>query len=56
MLFDLDTESFNLALLEKQGWRLMQNENTLCHKVMKARYFSGTDFMNADIGSNPSLI
>lgn len=31
--------TFNEALLTKQGWRLMQNENSLLHKVFKTRYF-----------------
>ena len=51
-----DFESFNLALLAKQGWRLMQEEKTLCHKVLKAKYFPNADFLQAEIGNNPSFL
>ncbi|XVE84743.1 hypothetical protein DITRI_Ditri17bG0037400 [Diplodiscus trichospermus] len=33
-----DFEAFNLAFLAKQGWRFMQDENTLCFRVFKARF------------------
>ena len=34
-----DLEAFNMALLAKQWWRLIQNEDSLSYKVMKAKYF-----------------
>ena len=34
-----DLESFNLAMLAKQWWRLIQNDSSLSYKVSKARYF-----------------
>lgn len=48
--------NFNLALLGKQAWRMIQNPNTLMSRIYKARYFPGTDFLNAKVGSNPSFI
>jgi hypothetical protein len=33
-----DFESFNLAMLAKQVWRLIEDPNSLCAKVLKAKY------------------
>ncbi|KAG7960002.1 hypothetical protein I3843_10G099000, partial [Carya illinoinensis] len=49
-----DLRSFNLALLAKQGWRLPQDENSLMHKLFKAKYFPNIAFMQAGLGGNPS--
>ncbi|XP_019184990.1 PREDICTED: uncharacterized protein LOC109179969 [Ipomoea nil] len=45
---------FNIALLAKQGWRLLKNPNSLVAHLYKARYYPNTDFMNAKLGVNPS--
>ncbi|KAL4334864.1 hypothetical protein GQ457_07G036340 [Hibiscus cannabinus] len=45
---------FNVALLAKQGWRIITHPSSLLAKVMKARYFPRSDFMSARLGSNPS--
>ena len=42
-----DLKAFNLAFLAKQGWRLTQNTKSLAHKVLKARYFSNSNFLEA---------
>lgn len=47
---------FNIALLGKQGWRLMTNAGNLVARVYKSRYFPHTNFLDAKIGSNPSYI
>ncbi|XP_019183755.1 PREDICTED: uncharacterized protein LOC109178674 [Ipomoea nil] len=47
---------FNLALLAKQGWRIMAHPDTLVSRVMKAKYFPKTEFLEAQIGTNPSYI
>lgn len=49
-----DLESFNLALLAKQGWRLMQNPETLVAKVYQQKYFPNESFLNSQLGRNPS--
>lgn len=48
--------SFNQALVAKQGWRLIHNPDSFVAKVLKAKYYKQTDFLNARIGSNPSYI
>ena len=49
-----DLKAFNLAFLAKQGWRLTQNTKSLAHKVLKAKYFSNSNFLEAQIGKNLS--
>ena len=49
-----DLKSFNLALLEKQGWRLQCNTRSMVHWVLKARYFPHSDFLHAGEQNCPS--
>ncbi|XP_074306449.1 uncharacterized protein LOC141641696 [Silene latifolia] len=49
-----DFNKFNRALLGKQGWRLMTDENSFLTLVLKAKYFPTTEFMEAELGTNPS--
>ncbi|OMO54692.1 reverse transcriptase [Corchorus capsularis] len=51
-----DYEAFNLSLLAKQCWRLVQNSDSLCFRLMKAKYFRGSNFMAARQGRNPSFL
>jgi hypothetical protein len=51
-----DIELFNLALLARQGWRLLQNPETLSVKILKARYYPSTDLLHAELGSAPSQV
>ena len=50
-----DLKSFNLALLAKQGWRLMQCQDSLLFKVYKAKYFQHTSFLEASILNHSSF-
>lgn len=49
-----DPSCFNLALLAKQVWRLMTNEQALVSRVLQANYFPNGSFLDATLGSNPS--
>ncbi|OMO96348.1 reverse transcriptase [Corchorus capsularis] len=51
-----DFEAFNLALLAKQCLRLIRDENSLCSRIFKGKYYQGSSFMRATLGSNPSFV
>ncbi|KAL0009468.1 hypothetical protein SO802_010970 [Lithocarpus litseifolius] len=42
-----DLRAFNLAMLAKQGWRMIQGNDSLLHKCFKARYFPRSSFIDA---------
>ncbi|XP_074327019.1 putative mitochondrial protein AtMg00310 [Apium graveolens] len=48
--------SFNVAMLAKQAWRLINNTNPLVTQLMCARYFPTSDFLNVKLGVNPSFV
>ncbi|KAL1149784.1 hypothetical protein V6Z11_A10G214000 [Gossypium hirsutum] len=50
-----DLSKFNIALLAKQGWRIMKNPSSLIVRVLRAKYFNGSNFLEAALGTNPSL-
>ena len=51
-----DLRSFNLAMLAKQGWRLLHNHDSLLFKCFKARYFSRCHFLEAMDLPNSSYV
>ncbi|XP_023906328.1 uncharacterized mitochondrial protein AtMg00310-like [Quercus suber] len=51
-----DIHAFNLAMLAKQAWRLIQGSHSLFFRVYKAHYFPNCSFMEAKIRNNPSFV
>lgn len=47
-------EAFNLSMLGKQGWKLLSDSSSLFTRILKAKYFSRLDFLDATLGHNPS--
>lgn len=47
---------FNVAMLAKQAWRLINNVNPLVTAFIKAKYYAQTDFLNAIMRMNPSYM
>ncbi|KAL4308866.1 hypothetical protein GQ457_01G015730 [Hibiscus cannabinus] len=51
-----ELSTFNVALLAKQGWRLITQPGCFLAKVLKARYYPRNDFLSSVLGSNPSYV
>jgi hypothetical protein len=49
-----DFENFNLALLAKQGWRLLHNTESLVAKIYKEKYYPNGTFLETPLGRSPS--
>lgn len=47
-------QAFNLAMLTKQGWRLLLNPNSPIARIYKAKYYPHGDVLNSKLGCNPS--
>ncbi|KAM6559477.1 hypothetical protein CsatA_028716 [Cannabis sativa] len=47
---------FNIAMLAKQGWRLLCQPDSLVGKIFRAKYFPTTDYLSAELGNNPSFV
>jgi hypothetical protein len=50
-----DLTFFNKALLTKQGWRLVQNPKSLTARILKAKYYPNSSFIDASLGTRPSF-
>jgi len=49
-----DLQSFNLAMLAKQVWRLLCDPDSLCARVLRARYYPDGNLLKARIKSGSS--
>lgn len=45
-----DLTVFNEALLGRQGWRLVNGDNTLLGRVMKSKYYPNCSFLDSALG------
>lgn len=50
-----DLYSFNLAMLAKQVWRLIINPESLCARVLKAKYFPTGSILQASLKNGSSF-
>ena len=51
-----DFELFNLAMVARQAWRILQNPGTLSAHLLKSIYFPTIDFLSAELGNHPSQV
>lgn len=51
-----ELKKFNMAMLAKQRWRLLEEANLLVSAVMKSKYCAQTDLLNADLRNSPSYV
>jgi len=47
-------ETFNLALLAKQGWQILQNPESLVARIYKEKYFPHVSFLEDKLGRRHS--
>ena len=48
-----DLHLFNLAMLARQGWRLLTNPESLCAQVLRAKYFPDGNLV--DVREKPGI-
>jgi hypothetical protein len=51
-----DTKLFNLALLARQAWRILQDSTTLSARITKTVYHPNVDFLDAELRNHISQI
>ena len=51
-----DIELFNLSLLARQAWRLIEGPMTLSARILKSVYYPSVSFLDSELGNHPSQI
>lgn len=51
-----DLECFNNALLAKQGWRIIQNPDSLVARILKEKYHPNDTFLGAPLSKKSSYV
>lgn len=51
-----DLKSFNLAMLAKQGWKILQENESLIYRCFKSKYFPRCNFLEASEVPNSSFV
>ena len=51
-----DFELFDLAMLAKQAWRLLQTPDSLSARLLKSVYYPNSNILEANLGGHPSQV
>jgi hypothetical protein len=51
-----DLHSFNMAMLARQGWRIIQAPDSLCSRVLRAKYFPNGNILTAGVVPGMSYV
>lgn len=51
-----DIELFNLGLLAREDWHILQDLGSLSACILKARYCPDSEFLQTQLGNSPSRI